>query len=198
MNSNKKQLADLAEQVRNLEESPFYTYRQEQEYQMVFGEGDVNADIMFIGEAPGKKEAESGHPFVGASGKVLDELLDSIGLDRSEVYITNVIKDRPPNNRDPRPAEIELYKPYLLQQIKIIRPQVIATLGRFAMMFVLREFDMPEKGSKISDLHGQQLSAEASYGPLAVVPLYHPAVALYNRNQRSTLETDFAQLRQFL
>lgn len=197
MSRKKQQLAELAEQVENLEASPLIGYRQENDYQMVFGSGDENAVIMFIGEAPGKREAESGLPFVGASGRVLDELLNGIGLNREDVYITNVVKDRPPDNRDPRQKEVELYKPFLLQQINIIRPEVIATLGRFAMNFVLEEFEMPEQGRKISDLHGQRLSATTPYGRIAVVPLFHPAVALYNRDRRGTLEADFAVLQQF-
>lgn len=194
----RQQLEALTEEVRRLEGSPLYAYRQEHDYQMVFGTGDPEAQIMFIGEAPGKKEAESGRPFIGPSGGVLDELLDSIGLQREEVYITNVVKDRPPDNRDPRQEEVKLYKPFLLRQIEIIQPQVIATLGRFAMDFILKEFDMEAEGSKISQLHGRRLSATASYGTISVVPLYHPAVALYNRNQHGTLEADFATLRAFL
>lgn len=192
------ELEKIAEEVRNLEESPLYDYRTKNNYATVFGEGDVEARLMFIGEAPGKKEAESGRPFVGAAGRILDELLESIGLERQAVYITNVVKDRPPENRDPTTEEIELYRPFLLRQIEIIQPRVIATLGRFAMDFMLDQFDLPEKGGKISNLHGQELEAELSYGQIAVVPLYHPAVALYNRSQKETLKEDFQRLKQFL
>jgi uracil-DNA glycosylase family 4 len=190
-----EQLDALGEEVRNLEKSPLYQYRQNHHYQAVIGEGDPYAEILFIGEAPGKQEAKSGRPFVGAAGRVLDELLEHIGLDRDDVYITNVVKDRPPENRDPRMDEIEIYSPFLIRQIEIIEPKVIATLGRFAMDFMLEQFEMPQKGEKISKLHGQALQAQTPFGEVTVVPLYHPAVALYNRDQRATLENDFEVLK---
>jgi DNA polymerase len=192
------ELEKIAEEVRHLTESPLYDYRTKNSYAMVFGEGNVEARIMFIGEAPGKKEAESGRPFVGAAGRILDELLESIDLERQAIYITNVIKDRPPENRDPTPEEIALYRPFLLRQIEIIQPRVIATLGRFAMDFMLDQFGLPEKGGKISELHGQELEAELSYGQISLVPLYHPAVALYNRSRKETLKEDFQRLKQFV
>jgi uracil-DNA glycosylase len=192
------QLEEIAEEIRHLTESPLYGYRLEHRYHPVIGEGDLHATIMFIGEAPGEQEAKSGRPFVGASGRVLAELLESIGLERKQVYITNVVKDRPPENRDPSREEIRLYTPFLFRQIEIIRPKVIATLGRFAMDFVLEQFALPEKGQKIGELHGMALEAQTSYGTIAVVPLYHPAVALYSRNQRNTLEEDFQVLKQFI
>ncbi len=195
-NSNKEKLDALAAELRDLTESPLYDYRKENGYKPVIGEGSPTADVLFIGEAPGKQEAKSGRPFVGASGRVLDELLASIGLDRGDVYITNVVKDRPPDNRDPHADEIDLYAPLLDRQIAIIQPKVIATLGRFAMDFVLSKFDAPQQGEKISRLHGQAIEVEAPYGPVMVVPLYHPAVALYNRNQRGTLEDDFQVLKK--
>jgi DNA polymerase len=198
MNDSKEsRLIALAEEVRTLADTPLAEYRRENGYQMVFGEGDVDAQIMFIGEAPGAQEAETGRPFVGAAGGVLDDLLASIGLDREAVYITNVVKDRPPDNRDPRKAEIERYAPFLRQQIEIIQPQVIATLGRFAMTFILKWFDLPHKGKKIGDLHGQVLQAETSYDSVAVVPLYHPAAVFYNRGLQETMEADFEVLKQF-
>jgi len=113
-----KQLKELSKRIKNLEISPLYSFRVENNYLPVFGEGNINADIMFIGEAPGKQEAQSGHPFVGRAGKLLDELLDSIGLTREEVYITNIVKDRPPRNRAPRISEINIYKPFLIEQIE--------------------------------------------------------------------------------
>jgi len=194
-------MEQIAREVANLEESPLYAYRVENGYEPVVGEGNVDAGVMFIGEAPGKREAETGRPFVGASGRVLDELLHGIGLDRKDVYITNVVKDRPPDNRDPRAAEIELYTPFLLRQIKIIEPRVIATLGRFAMDFMLEQFDVPERGRRISDLHGQPLEVEVAFdsaGTAILLPLFHPAVALYNQNQRGTLEADFRVLQRYI
>jgi DNA polymerase len=199
MNEEKtKALEDLAEQVRNLTDSPLYEFRKKNGYSSVFGEGDIDAQIMFIGEAPGEREAKTGRPFVGASGKFLDELLRSIGVPRQNVYITNVVKDRPPENRDPTPREIELYAPFLRKQIEIIQPSVIATLGRFSMDFILNYFNMPEYGSKISMLHGKLLEAQTTVGKIKVIPLFHPAVAIYNQNSRATLEKDFQVLRQFI
>jgi len=194
-NDREGQLKQILAEIENLSESPLYTYRSENGYLPVMGEGNLEAGIMFIGEAPGEREAKSGRPFIGAAGRVLDELLQFIGLARQDVYITNVVKDRPPNNRDPKPEEVALYTPFLIRQIEIIQPKVIATLGRFAMDFILSQFALPEQGQKISQLHGQRLKAQTRYGEIAVVPLYHPAVALYNRNQRQTLEADFQVLQ---
>ena len=191
-------LNEIEEEVWNLTESPLYSYRRENGYQPVIGEGDPDANILFVGEAPGAQEAKSGRPFVGSAGKILDRLLDSVGLKRENVYITNVVKDRPPDNRDPTAEEIRLYAPFLRQQIKIVRPSVIATLGRFAMDFFLREFDLPQQGRRIGSLHGQVLEAEAAYGDVAVVPLYHPAAAFYNRGLESVLEEDFRVLARYV
>lgn len=188
----------LARELETLGESPLYKYRQKNGYHVVVGEGSLDARVMFIGEAPGKKEAQTGRPFVGASGKVLTELLEEIGLSREDVYITNVVKDRPPDNRDPRAAEIALYAPFLERQFKIIQPRVVATLGRFAMEFVLDLFNLPIHGQKISDLHGKPFAVSATFGQVTVIPLYHPAVALYNRNQRKTLAADFQILRRYM
>lgn len=196
--SKQAEMDAIASELENLTASPLYPYRVENDYHVVVGEGDADAPVMFIGEAPGANEAEQGRPFVGASGRVLDELLAGIGLQRKDVYITNVVKDRPPDNRDPRAGEIELYAPFLRRQIELIQPEVIATLGRFAMEFVLDLFAVPSEGQKISDLHGQPIGVQSPYGPITVVPLYHPAVALYNRDQRKTLEADFAVLKRYL
>jgi uracil-DNA glycosylase family 4 len=191
------QLDDIAEQIQHLEESPLYELREEKGYSPVIGEGDLDASVMFIGEAPGEQEAKTGRPFVGSAGQVLDELLHSIGLERGEVYITNVVKDRPPDNRDPRSREVELYAPFLTRQIEVIQPRVIATLGRFAMEFILKRFLMAEAGQKIGDLHGKVLEAQASYGKVLVIPLYHPAATFYNRDLEDTLGEDFQALKQF-
>lgn len=190
-------LEEIRGEVLALEESPLYAFRTQNNYHPVIGEGSPSAPIMFIGEAPGEREAKTGRPFVGAAGRVLNELLASIGLERGDIYITNVVKDRPPDNRDPSPAEIALYSPFLDRQIAIIQPRVIVTLGRFAMEFILAKFGMAEKGHKISDLHGQVLSARGPGGRLAVVPLFHPAASLYS-NKIDTLRQDFQVLRQFL
>ena len=192
------QLEALAEEIQHLETSPLYAYRQEKGYKPVIGEGAPDARIMFIGEAPGAQEAKSGRPFVGNAGRVLDGLLSSIDLKREDVYITNVVKDRPPENRDPRVDEIALYSPFLRRQIEIIQPRVIAPLGRFAMDFILEHFGLAEHGQPIGTLHGVPLDAEAAYGPVTIVPLYHPAAAFYNEELKSVMEIDFSVLKQFV
>lgn len=198
MDDRSTQMAEIAQAILNLQESPLYEFRKEHGYQPVIGEGSLQANIMFIGEAPGEREAKTGRPFVGASGRMLDELFEMIGLSREDVYITNVVKDRPPENRDPTVEEIRLYAPFLLRQIQLIQPQVIATLGRFAMEFILKTFSVETDGQKISQLHGKLLEAQTPFGKIIVLPLYHPAVALYNQDQRETLQQDILVLRQFV
>lgn len=196
-NDREVQLEKLAEAVRQLEESPLYTYRTENNYAAVFGEGDSQARIMVIGEAPGEQEAKQGRPFVGSAGKVLNDLLELIGLQREDIYITNIVKDRPPDNRNPRVGEIKLYAPFLVQQIEIIQPRVIAPLGRFAMEFILKQFNAFEQ-QKISQVHGSVIKAQAAYGEVAIVPLYHPAAAFYNPTLQETLRQDILTLQQFV
>lgn len=193
--SRLKQLGQIAAELRDFKDSPLYAYRVENDYLPVVGTGNPEAAVMFIGEAPGENEAQTGQPFVGAAGRVLDELLESIGLRREDVYITNIVKDRPPDNRAPRAVEVELYAPFLERQLAIVQPRVIATLGRFAMDFILELFDMPQQGQKIGALHGQRLEAAAPYGPVTVVPLYHPASVFYSRDRRATLTEDFQTLK---
>jgi uracil-DNA glycosylase family 4 len=149
--------------------------------QLVFGDGSSNAEIVFIGEAPGKNEDEQGKPFVGAAGKFLNEMLEMIGLKREDIYITNIVKYRPPNNRDPLPTEKEAFLPYLQEQLDIIQPKLIVTLGRHSMDVLL-------PGLKISQVHGQP----KRYQGRVFLPLFHPAAALYNGGMRQTLIDDFA------
>lgn len=151
------------------------------------GEGYADSDIMFIGEGPGFYEDQQGRPFVGASGKFLDELLRSIGLDRTTVFIANVVKCRPPDNRDPQPDEIDACGAFLDEQIRIIDPKVVVTLGRHSMQ---RYFP----GEAISRVHGQPRRKDG----LIVVPMYHPAAALHQGNLRKVIEADFARLPDFL
>lgn len=199
MNDGKAaQLEKIAEEVRHLEASPLYDYRKENDYEPVPGEGDPDARLMLIGEAPGAQEAQTGRPFVGRAGRVLDVLLESIGLDRGDVCITNVVKDRPPGNRDPHIQEIGLYGPLLLRQIEIIQPDVIATLGRFATDFLLEEYDVSQRGESISDLHGDPMEATAPYGEVIIVPLYHPAAAFYDPDLEATLREDMQVLKRAL
>ncbi|MGC9523194.1 MAG: uracil-DNA glycosylase family protein [Anaerolineae bacterium] len=196
--SKVERMAEVVEAIRDLDTSPLYAYRREKGYKPVIGEGDLDAKVMLIGEAPGAEEAKTGRPFVGSAGQILDELLASIGLGRQDVYITNVVKDRPPSNRDPRADEIALYAPFLRRQIEIIEHQVIVTLGRFAMDFILEIYAVPERGQRIGDLHGRVFKAQVDYGEIAVVPLYHPAAAFYNQDLKSVLWEDIKVLEQFL
>ena len=148
------------------------------------GEGSIQSKIFFIGEAPGANEDKEGIPFCGRSGKLLDELLESINLKRNDVFITNIVKCRPPENRDPSENEIKKCSPYLKRQIKIINPTVICTLGRYsASLFI--------KNRKISEIHGKVFKL----GKYKVIPLYHPAVGLYNPNMKKILLEDFLVLK---
>lgn len=155
--------------------------------QLVLGDGNPDAEIVFIGEAPGKNEDEQGRPFVGAAGKFLNEMLASVGMSREDVYITNIVKYRPPNNRDPSDEEKRAFWPYLVQQLQVIEPKVVVTLGRHSM-----EYFLP--GAKISQIHGQAKRIGFGAGKLVIVPLYHPAAALYNGSMRATLLEDFANI----
>jgi len=190
-------LKKIRDQVLNLKESPLYPYRQKNHYFPVIGEGSHTARIMFVGEAPGKNEAETARPFCGAAGRVLDELLQSINLKRQDVYITNIVKDRPPGNRDPFPGEIEIYAPFLKQQIEIIQPKIIATLGRFSMAYVMTEYGLEKELKPISQLHGRPQKTELSYGGVTILPLYHPAVGIYKAAMKDELKKDFRQLNKY-
>ncbi len=155
---------------------------------LVFGVGDPHARVMFIGEAPGKNEDLKGEPFVGAAGHLLDELLAEAGLVRDQVYIANILKCRPPGNRDPRPDEIELCTPYLRDQVRAIWPDVIVTLGNFATHFILHT----ERG--ITGLRGKVYRT----GHFQVLPIFHPAAAIYDRSKVDILHADFTLLRGLL
>jgi len=162
---------DLAREARNL----------------VIGDGSLDAKVVFIGEAPGKNEDEQGLPFVGAAGKFLDEMLADANMQRQSVYITNIVKYRPPDNRDPLPEEKEAFWPFLVRQINVIEPEIVVTLGRHSM-----EYFLP--GQKISQVHGQPKEISFGDSNIILVPLYHPAAALYNGGMRQTLIDDFKKL----
>jgi uracil-DNA glycosylase family 4 len=151
--------------------------------QLVFGDGNADASIVFIGEAPGKNEDLQGKPFVGAAGKFLDQMLEMIGLKRSDVYITNIVKYRPPNNRDPYPDEKQTFLPYLMDQIKAIGPKLVVTLGRHSLNCFLPDL-------QISQVHGQPKRFKGQ----VYLPLFHPAAALYNSSMKQTLIDDFAKI----
>lgn len=178
-------------------ELPLFAYRTEHKYFPVIGEGSHEAKIVFIGEAPGKNEALTARPFCGASGKILDQLLESIGLHRKDIYITNIVKDRPPENRDPLSHEIESYGPYLDKQLEIIQPKVIATLGRFSMEYIMRKFGLGMEVKLISKAHGKAFIANCKWGQVNIIPLYHPAASIYNQHLRETLKKDFLVIKEF-
>lgn len=164
--------------------------------QLVMGDGNPDADIVFIGEAPGKNEDEQGLPFVGAAGKFLNEMLAAAGMTRGDVYITNIVKYRPPNNRDPSPEEKAAFLPYLLCQLEIINPKAIITLGRHSM-----EYFLPD--ARISQIHGQAVRIKIIYHDKTpherlIIPLYHPAAALYNGSMRAVLIDDFLQVPKII
>ena len=189
-------LRAIKDEVLALEASPLYNERVSHGVFPVIGEGSHTANIMFVGEAPGKNEAKTGRPFAGAAGKILDQLLVSVGIDRPDVYITNIVKDRPPFNRDPLPEEIIIYGPFLDRQIDIIQPKVIATLGRFSMEYIIRKFGLEKELKPISKMHGTSVTAQTSYGPIEIVAFYHPAVAIYNQHSKETLFEDFKILQK--
>ena len=159
--------------------------------QLVMGDGNADADIVFIGEAPGKNEDLQGKPFVGAAGKFLDEMLAAAGLQRSDVYITNIVKYRPPNNRDPLPEEKRQFWPYLMRQLEIIQPKAVLTLGRHSGGGFI-------PGLRISQDHGQPRRVRLHELEFVVIPLYHPAAALYNGGMRQTLIDDFMRAAAFV
>jgi len=184
VNTKQARIDQLATDIRNKNVCPDLAV---QATNLVMGSGNLDAEIVLIGEAPGKKEDLTGLPFVGASGTFLDAMLAAAGLERSDVYITNIVKYRPPNNRDPSAAEKAAFLPYLLQQLQIINPKVVITLGRHSMAYFL-------PGMKIGDIHGHAQQVAMDGLNLLVIPLFHPAAALYNGSLRQTLLDDFMKV----
>ena len=178
-------LQTLAESLHNCQRCKLSTLGRSQ---VVFGIGHPNAQVMFVGEGPGFHEDKQGEPFVGAAGKLLNELLASAGLSRSEIYIANVVKCRPPNNRDPEPDEVETCKPFLFRQIDIIKPKLICTLGRWSTETIL------ERKVSITKIRAQVIR----HKNLVVFPLLHPAAALHQGNLLPSLREDFAKLKHYL
>lgn len=182
MNGN-EELKLIAEQVSICTECALHYSRK----LAVPGEGPANSEIMLIGEGPGFHENEQGRPFVGAAGKFLDDLLASINMKRAEVFIGNVVKCRPPSNRDPLPDELAACAGYLERQINAINPKIIVTLGRYSLAHFL-------PNAKISELHGQAIKIKGRL----VVAMYHPAAALHQQSLRPTIEADFARLPELI
>lgn len=181
--SKEQALDEVAKRIAECDRCKYYPGQR-----AVPGEGNSDAQIMFIGEAPGAKENETGRPFVGAAGKFLEEMLNSIGLEREDVFIANIIKYQPPGNRDPLPDEISFQLPFLLKQIAIIGPKLICFLGRHSKGALL-----PDSGP-ISQVHGQLIEKDRKF----YLPLYHPAAALYNGGMRETLLADFAKIPEYM
>jgi len=216
---NKTQLLnELKKEVEKCWRCPLFKTRTK----VVFGTGSVNTKLMIISEAPGRWEDIKGEPFVGRAGKILDELLESIGSKREEVYIANILKCRPPQNRNPQKEEIDACTPFLLKQIEVIKPEVICTLGNYSTAFIMEKYGLGEKVQGISKIHGKVFEVfkkpeqtsllslnkkedEGNYSSeiryfgsekgLKIIPLYHPAVATYNINMKGTLKEDFKVLK---
>lgn len=191
----KSQLLDLKKRMQEDKKLPLRVGAT----QLVFGEGNANAKVYFLGEAPGYYEDKAGRPFVGLAGQLLDKLIGSIGLVREDVYISNVVRFRPPANRDPEPDELAAFAPYVDEEIKIIEPKVIVTLGRFSMNKFLPD-------SRISAIHGKKFVIVWPFGKsqdeggrkIKVLPMYHPAAALRNGAIMNVLKSDFALIKEAL
>ncbi|RLI07779.1 uracil-DNA glycosylase [Candidatus Bathyarchaeota archaeon] len=188
MTSREELMRKLAEEVWSCRRCRLGSLRKN----AVVGEGSLEAELFLVGEAPGRVEDETGRPFVGAAGRLLDRLLADIGLERGEVYIGNILKCRPPGNRRPRADEVEACTPYLERQLAIIQPRVIAPMGNSAAGYLLKRFGY--EALSISRVHGRCFEAEAPWGRVLLFPLYHPAAALYAKELLRILEDDFRVL----
>ena len=187
-----KEFEKLFSLVKNCKDCDLWKNRQNP----VLGGGSINAKIMFIGEAPGLNEDIQGRPFVGRAGKILDEMLESINLKRKDVYIANILKCRPPENRNPLENEIESCTKYLDKQIGKIQPELIVTLGSFATSYIFEKFNI--KFEKIGMIHGKIFNLNTIFGKQIVIPIYHPAVATYNPNAKEILLKDFHKIEEAL
>lgn len=176
----------LVEEIRNCKKCPLYRTRKN----AVPGEGPLDADVMLVGEAPGRKEDEQGRPFVGMAGKLLDAILEKVGMPRITVYITNVVKCRPPGNRDPKPDEIRACLPYLRRQIELVRPKIIVALGRISGKLLFEAAGL--RWSGISKERGKLRDARVFGVDVRLIATYHPAAALYNPGLRDSIERDLA------
>ncbi|HMB26104.1 MAG TPA: uracil-DNA glycosylase [Patescibacteria group bacterium] len=195
-----KELKKIKDSVIACQRCLLSKQRKDNNYFPVIGQGDHSADILFCGEAPGRNEALTGRPFCGASGKILDELLAHAGIKRQDIYITNILKCRPPSNRNPQAKEIKVCSTYLKEQIKIIKPKVICTLGNFATKFIFANWGLEDKIQGISRIHGQVSDVPVEHkekGADKIIALYHPAVATYNAKMKQTLKKDFEILKKF-
>ena len=191
-----KKLKQVKERVIKCKNCSLYKTRK----LPVIGQGNHNASILFIGEAPGKNEDATGVPFCGRAGNILTKLLEHINLKREDIYICNILKCRPPSNRNPLAKEIKVCSTYLKEQIKIIKPRVICTLGNFATKFIFANWGLEDKIQGISRIHGQVSDVPVEHkekGADKIIALYHPAVATYNAKMKQTLKKDFEILKKF-
>ncbi|OGV96792.1 hypothetical protein A2W24_01815 [Microgenomates group bacterium RBG_16_45_19] len=184
-------LRQIRAEVLALTTSPLYLYRRQMGYVPVIGQGNHQAQLLLVGEAPGEQEALTGIPFSGRAGVLLDALLTQFGLDRKDIYLTNVIKDRPPENRLPKAEEIAFYGPFLIRQIEIIGPQIIAALGKIAIDFLFKHYQLEARHQTMAQLHGQSFPVTSLFGSATLFPMYHPAAVLHNPSLKSALESDF-------
>jgi len=191
-------LRKIKNEVLSCKKCSLHKERVKNRFYPVVGEGNHQAKIMFVGEAPGLQEAKTGRPFCGVAGKILDELLESSGIKRENVYITNILKDRPPQNRDPQPEEIKACTPYLERQIEIIKPEIICPLGRYSMNFLMERFGLEDQIEGISKIHGRLFKSKSLFQDVAIIPFYHPAVATYNPNMKKVFEEDFKILKTII
>ncbi len=195
--TKKQRLKELQIELERLTNSPLYGYRKKNNYKPVLGNGSLKAGIMFVGEAPGRNEAEAGKPFCGVSGKRLDSILKTALLPREEVYITNIVNDRPPKNRKPTKAEIALYAPFLLNQMQIIKPRVIVTLGATSVNFFLEKFNL--KTLKVmSKLRENFFELSFSFGKVFLVPTFHPSYLTYRPEKKVVLLQDIKKAKSLL
>jgi uracil-DNA glycosylase family 4 len=190
--SKRKLMEQVASKVMTCKKCELWEKRKNP----VPGEGNLDADVLFIGEAPGYWEDVKGKPFVGSAGEILDEVLSKIGLSRNKVYIANILKCRPPENRDPSASEIKACVPYLNQQIRIIKPKIVVTLGRHSTSYILSKCGLA--GGGITKLHGKKYEVQLLGSKVLLIPMYHPAAVLYNPKYKRALESDFQLLRREL
>ena len=188
--ARREQLKAVYEQARGCTRCPELAAAR---HTVVFGAGNADADLMFVGEAPGANEDKQGLPFVGQAGKLLEQLLGEIGLERGDVFIANVLKCRPPGNRDPLPGEIDACQDYLYRQLELIQPRVVCTLGNFSTKLL-----RADPGTGITRLHGREEIRRIGPRTVRLYPLYHPAAALYTPSMLEILRTDFGRIPELL
>ena len=189
-------LEKIRKEVLKCEKCPLIKERKKNSYLPVVGQGRSNSRIMFVGEAPGLKEAETGKPFQGRAGKILDELLKEAGIEREEVYIANVLKDRPPGNRNPGKEEVRACGSFLDRQIMIIKPKTVCAMGNFSASYLFEKCGLKFPG--ISKARGRIYEGECGSGKIKIIPLYHPAAAIYNRSLENLMKRDFRKLKKIL